>query len=158
MTLITDPVLLCNDLGTKREALAKADTTTFGSIIDSSGHHSMSVKEAVRIAQSNNFMGLLCSSRLLVRPTAFLLSLCPCHLHCQSPLRSSARHADNDTQSMVPSLINAIKTAGLVLVTDTSEEPATTTGAAARAFRMPEGVDGVLRGNGVLRFNEMIDM
>ena len=26
----------------------------------------MSVKEAVRIAQSNNFMGLVCSSRLLV--------------------------------------------------------------------------------------------
>ncbi len=56
---------------------------------------------------------------------------------------------------MVPSLINSIKVAGLVLVTDTSEEYAST---AAKSFRMPEGVDGVLRGNGVLRFNEMIDM
>ena len=56
---------------------------------------------------------------------------------------------------MVPSLINSIKVAGLVLVTDTSEEHATTL---ARSYRMPEGVDGVLRGNGVLRFNEMIDM
>ena len=56
---------------------------------------------------------------------------------------------------MVPSLINSIKVAGLVLVTDTSEEHATT---AAKSYRMPEGVDGVLRGNGVLRFNKMIDM
>ncbi|KAL8793477.1 MAG: hypothetical protein Q9195_003960 [Heterodermia aff. obscurata] len=75
----------------------------------------MSVKEAVRIAQSNNFMGL----------------------------------------KMVPSLIESIKVAGLVLLTDTSKEqpkPARST------YRMPEGVDGILRGNGVLRFNEMVDM
>lgn len=32
----------------------------------SSGRTTTSVKEAVRIAQSNNFMGLMCSSRLLV--------------------------------------------------------------------------------------------
>ena len=56
---------------------------------------------------------------------------------------------------MVPSLINSIKVAGLVLVTDTSEEHAAKS---ARSYRMPEGVDGVLRGSGVLRFNEMIDM
>lgn len=60
-------------------------------------------------------------------------------------------------QNMLPSLIESIKVAGLVLVTDTSEE-APSTGAAARSYRMPEGVDGILRGNGVLRFNEMIDM
>ena len=57
---------------------------------------------------------------------------------------------------MVPSLIESIKVAGLVLVTDTSEEH--TSGSTERAYRMPEGVDGMLRGNGVLRFNEMIDM
>ena len=60
--MILDPVLLCNDLGAKREA------STSGAVVTSSGHHSMSVKEAVRIAQSNNFMGLVCSSRLLVSP------------------------------------------------------------------------------------------
>ena len=60
-------------------------------------------------------------------------------------------------QNMVPSLIESIKVAGLVLVTDTSEENASG-GSAARATRMPEGVDGMLRGNGVLRFNEMIDI
>ena len=58
---------------------------------------------------------------------------------------------------MVPSLIESIKVAGLVLVTDTSEEH-NTSSSAERAYRMPEGVDGMLRGNGVLRFNEMIDM
>lgn len=60
-----DPVLLCNDLGAKREA-ARPGASKSGAVIPSSGHTSMSVKEAVRIAQSNNFMGLVCSSRLLV--------------------------------------------------------------------------------------------
>lgn len=60
-----DPVLLCNDLGAKREA-ARPGAIGQGAVVPSSGHHSMSVKEAVRIAQSNNFMGLVCSARLLV--------------------------------------------------------------------------------------------
>lgn len=61
---------------------------------------------------------------------------------------------------MVPSLINSIKAAGLVLVTNTSEEyvESNNTPHPTKSYRMPEGVDGVLRGNGVLRFNEMIDM
>lgn len=101
----------------------------------------MSVKEAVRIAQSNNFMGLVCSSRLLVSY----------HL---APSNSFQR--TDDHQNMVPSLIESIKVAGLVLVTDTSEEHISSS--AERAYRMPEGVDGMFRGNGVLRFNEMIDM
>lgn len=58
---------------------------------------------------------------------------------------------------MVPSLVESIKVAGLVLVTDTSEDRASR-GPGTRSYRMPEGVDGMLRGNGVLRFNEMIDM
>lgn len=53
------PVFLCNDLG--REAgLAPPQE------VQTSGRRSMSVKEAVRIAQSNNFMGLICYARLLV--------------------------------------------------------------------------------------------
>ena len=60
-----DPVLLCNDLGAKRES-ARPGAIGLGAVVPSSGHHSISVKEAVRIAQSNNFMGLICSSRLLV--------------------------------------------------------------------------------------------
>ena len=56
-----DPVLLCNDLGAKRDGANMKNAVT-----KSSGRNSMSVKEAVRIAQSNNFMGLMCTSRLLV--------------------------------------------------------------------------------------------
>ena len=60
---------------------------------------------------------------------------------------------------MIPSLIESIKIAGLVLVTDTSrEQPSAAQKAAQLTYRMPEGVDGILKDNGVLRFNEMIDM
>ena len=71
-----DPVLLCNDLGAKREATRVHDNNP-NLAVTSSGHNSMSVKEAVRIAQSNNFMGLICSSRLLVSrrlPPSFSVS------------------------------------------------------------------------------------
>lgn len=56
-------MLLCNDLGkisdfTGEEAAHPA--------ILSSGRSSMSIKEAARIAQSNNLMGLICRSSLLV--------------------------------------------------------------------------------------------
>lgn len=60
LTMKLDPVLLCNDLGTKR------DPTNPGAVVKSNGHGSISVKEAVRVAKSNNFMGLVCNSRLLV--------------------------------------------------------------------------------------------
>jgi CDK inhibitor PHO81 len=53
------PVFLCNDLG--REGAAASNT-----LIQSSGRRTTSIKEAVRIAQNNNFMGLICCSRLLV--------------------------------------------------------------------------------------------
>ena len=78
-----DPVLLCNDLGAKREA-ARSGANNPGAMIPSDGHHSMSVKEAVQIAQSNNFMGLVCSSRLLVSlqcpatHVAVLVTTCEC--------------------------------------------------------------------------------
>lgn len=65
---------------------------------------------------------------------------------------------------MVPALIESIKVAGLVLVTDTSEESppprtaATLMAAPRQSYRMPDGVDGILKGNGVLRFNDSVDM
>ncbi len=65
-----DPVLLCNDLGSGRAI----PVSTQSGVVQSSGRRSMSVKVAVRIAQSNNFMGLICSSRLLVSHIFFLLS------------------------------------------------------------------------------------
>ena len=61
------PVFLCNDLG-------REDTMSAPDIIQSSGRRSASIKEAVRIATSNNLMGLMCCSRLLVciHPLLFL--------------------------------------------------------------------------------------
>ncbi|EGX88887.1 ankyrin repeat protein nuc-2 [Cordyceps militaris CM01] len=52
------PVFLCNDLG--REEVESPST-----VANVQGRRSTSIKEAVRIAQSNNFMGLICYSRLL---------------------------------------------------------------------------------------------
>jgi len=60
---------------------------------------------------------------------------------------------------MVPALIEAIKAQGLVLVTDKSAEQQVNMGILDDPFpRLPEGIDGVLKANGVLRFNESIDM
>jgi len=55
-------VLLCNNLG---DELVASETANAATAIVSSGRQALSVKEAVRVAQSNNFMGLICSSRLL---------------------------------------------------------------------------------------------
>ena len=61
-------------------------------------------------------------------------------------------------------MIESIKTAGLVLVSDISDsEPIEGTQsslgvARPRGETVPNGVDGFLMGNGVLRFNESIDM
>jgi CDK inhibitor PHO81 len=53
------PVFLCNDLG-RLDPMAPPDS------LQISGRRTSSIKEVVRTAQSNNFMGLICCSRLLV--------------------------------------------------------------------------------------------
>ncbi|KAJ5542018.1 Glycerophosphoryl diester phosphodiesterase [Penicillium sp. DV-2018c] len=127
------PVLLCNDLGQIRDLAENFDSVPH---VDSSGRASMSIKESARIAQSNNFMGLICRSSLL---------------------------------NVVPALVETIKELGLVLVADTSDDagqsdpieplPAVDTmGVAEWAYRMPDGVNGIMRANGILRFNDMIDL
>ncbi|KAF3011496.1 phosphate system positive regulatory protein pho81 [Neopestalotiopsis sp. 37M] len=115
------PVFLCNDLG-------RDDTPSEpqNGVIQNGGRRTSSIKEVVRIAQSNNFMGLICSSRLL---------------------------------DMVPALVDAIKSQGLALVIDKSAEAPTESQPFGDPFpRMPQGIDGVVKGNGVLRFNESIDV
>jgi len=112
------PIFLCNDLGREGELAVSAST-------QSSGRRTTSIKEAVRIAQNNNFMGLICCSRLL---------------------------------DMIPALVEAIKAQGLVLVTDKSGEPAGKAQLDDPFPRLPAGIDGVLKANGILRFNESIDM
>jgi len=111
------PVLLCNDLGGARHI---RETTMRGA---TDGRAPLSIKESARLAQSNNFMGLTCRSRIL---------------------------------EMVPALTETIKEAGLVLVGDTTDEPRREINAGWTA--MPEGVNGTMKSNGVLRFNETIDM
>jgi CDK inhibitor PHO81 len=60
---------------------------------------------------------------------------------------------------MVPALIEAIKSHGLVLVIDKSAEVILDRDMHADPFpRLAEGIDGVLKADGVLRFNESIDM
>lgn len=57
-----DPVLLGNELGAD-----PIDAAVDSQKVHSSGRTTISVKEAVQVAQNNNLMGLICSSRLLVR-------------------------------------------------------------------------------------------
>ncbi|RVX73063.1 hypothetical protein B0A52_02189 [Exophiala mesophila] len=59
---------------------------------------------------------------------------------------------------MVPALIETIKQAGLVLVSDASDKEASTDRVETGWTMLPEGVNGVMKGNGILRFNETIDM
>lgn len=44
-------------------------------MVNSAGRTDMSIKEAVRVAQANNFMGLLCTSRLLDLVPALISSV-----------------------------------------------------------------------------------
>jgi CDK inhibitor PHO81 len=140
----TDPVLLCNELGADSSRSPSGNTH----IIQSSGRTTTSVKEAVQIARDNNFMGLICSSRLLVSIPQDTICL-----------------FTNKSQSLAPALIESIKTAGLVLVTDITDSPVEEASqpsnlqvANPRRQATPDGVDGYLRGNGVLCFNETVDM
>ncbi len=60
---------------------------------------------------------------------------------------------------MVPALVDAIKSHGLALVVDRTGGCGGETDSLADPFpRPPKGVDGVLKVNGVLRFNESIDV
>jgi CDK inhibitor PHO81 len=92
-------------------------------------------------------MGLICSSRLLV-----------------STKSKTQLINTNDVQALAPALIESIKTAGLVLVADITDSPEDGSGqskpavARPRQQATPDGVDGYLRGNGVLCFNETVDM
>jgi CDK inhibitor PHO81 len=62
---------------------------------------------------------------------------------------------------LVPALIESIKVAGLVLVSDVSDvdEPPERSNSASSFFHgIPDGLDGVLKTEGVLRFAETVDL
>lgn len=69
----SDPVLLCNELGVAPTTPGQHRSTS--DIVANCGRASMSIKEAVRIAQTNNFMGLICTSRLLQLVPALVSSI-----------------------------------------------------------------------------------
>lgn len=123
------PVLLCNDLGGSKyhHEVMYMTSTSIQAVVPTS-----SIKESARLAQSNNFMGLMCSSRILSR---------------------------------VPALVETIKQAGLVVVSDISdqdgseERQANNVSAKSEGWTaMPEGINGIMKMNGILRFNESVDM
>lgn len=64
------PVFMCNDLG--REEVSMAPPQMIAAAVNH-GRRSSSIKEVVRTAQSNNFMGLVVASRLLVRHIKYTL-------------------------------------------------------------------------------------
>jgi len=116
---LADPTLLCNELGVAPTTSDQRRRTP--PMVSSCGRAATSIKEAVRIAQSNNFMGLICTSRLL---------------------------------ELVPALVSSIKEAGLVLISDYSHDPALTH---PGLLDLPQGADGLLMDNAVLRFKEAVE-
>lgn len=117
------PVLLCNDLGGSKyhNEVMQTSASNVSSVVPSS-----SIKESARLAQSNNFMGMMCSSRILQR---------------------------------VPALVETIKQAGLVIVSDISDQDnVSQTHTGDGWVPMADGANGVMKMNGILRFNESIDM
>jgi CDK inhibitor PHO81 len=141
------PVLLCNDLGglhdntqLQRQPAAPRQVGARSGSSDSSllfQRRDTSIKESARLAQMNNFMGLVCSSRIL---------------------------------QMVPALVETVKQAGLVLVSDASESDADeadgggdhthnpSTSTTNPYAVVPEGINGIMKSTGILRFNETVDM
>lgn len=65
------PVFLCNDLGKAATSSSMSsselkDGREEESVVAAGGGVSTSIKDAVRTAQTNNLMGLICCERLLV--------------------------------------------------------------------------------------------
>lgn len=58
----------------------------------------------------------------------------------------------------MPALVDAVKSHGLALVMDKSSEAPEVNPLADPFPRPPQGIDGILRDHGILRFNDSIDM
>ncbi|KAE9962573.1 hypothetical protein BLS_000166 [Venturia inaequalis] len=137
------PVLLCNELGVDPAGTDGQDVPRTG----------LSVKEAVQIAKDNNFMGLICNHELM--PQIALLYLV---LFTLIPITMQKKTNPNP-QNLAPRLVETIKTAGLVLIGDISH--AKPDSGDMRLFvgrDADKGIDGTVQANGVLHFNESVDM
>jgi CDK inhibitor PHO81 len=124
-------VLLCNDLGglyNQTHAVKQGAGSNASNAFTNNQESKTSIKESARLCTTNNFMGLTCSSRIL---------------------------------KMVPALIETVKQLGLVLVSDASDDETTSQGGLSVQTgwaMMPDGVNGIMKANGILRFNETVDM
>lgn len=90
------PVFLCNDLG--REEVSMAPPQMIAAAANH-GRRSSSIKEVVRTAQSNNFMGLVVSSRLLVSGIHSLHCLIISGLHCTTENGARPGRCDQSARS-----------------------------------------------------------
>ena len=134
-------MLLCNALEQHIESSAEN--------AQGLGRTTFSIKEAVQVARSNNLMGLICSSKLLVT------SLPPTQTGI---VVGMTRLLTQHLQDLAPKLSESIKTAGLVLIADVTADSASESAARTQLGPPNDGLDGLLRGNGVLSFHESIDM
>jgi CDK inhibitor PHO81 len=76
--------------------------------------------------------------------------------------RSNPINTDSSTnhsrQDLAPKISESIKTAGLVLISDISADTAAESSERRQLGPPSDGVDGVLRSNGVLRFHDSVDI
>ncbi|KXL42198.1 MAG: hypothetical protein FE78DRAFT_500063 [Acidomyces sp. 'richmondensis'] len=110
------PVLFCNELGIAAMPpyVSNPDSKILPSplvpspsgssaMVSSCGRTSISIKESVRIAQSNNFMGLICNSRLLDLVPALVDSIKEAGL-----VLIADYSGDEQTQGLVPPTLGSI--------------------------------------------------
>ena len=153
-----DPVLLSNDL---LEPKNTRSTVGYQESLFKQSACSMSIKESARMAQTNNFMGLMVQSRVLVSKICTSLASLSTNRHFSCYTSTHPFNPPNASQEMVPALVDTIKELGLVLVADTSHEKTESNSGSCSTegwSAMPEGVNGILKPNGILRFHDTIDM
>ncbi|KAM7208679.1 ankyrin repeat protein nuc-2 [Naviculisporaceae sp. PSN 640] len=160
------PVFLCNDLG-RLPPGAEGDMGDVGLAakqeeggggIQSSGRRTSSIKDVVRTAQSNNLMGLICCSRLLDMLPALIDAIKSHGLALvidrsgeelsASAFASSQQQQQQQNQLGVPAAVDPFG----------SSSSSSAMGMGMGMVKLPKGVDGLLRSNGVLRFTESIDV
>ncbi|KAI5299175.1 phosphate system positive regulatory protein pho81 [Ascosphaera pollenicola] len=147
------PVFLCNDMGNFQELTSTAGNRP---VIECSGRTSMSVKESARVAQSNNFMGVILRSSLLNIMPALTDSIRELGLAIIADTSDEAPPPASSSGAPPISVMGMLKFGGNAASgTNTLQ---TSPGSNSSSFRMPEGVNGVMRGTGVLRFNDSVDM
>lgn len=136
---LTDPVFLCNELGAKDQSSISASSNNDGTINAAESSNIRSVKEAVRIAQANNLMGLVCCSWLFDVVPALIEAIKVAGLVLVADESSSRKQTGKDLTNF-----------------DGIGKSPSSNGRSARST--PNGIDGVLKHNSVLMFSESIEV